>query len=191
MEPTLPISVQTAAPHYLDLLERWNATHALTALPASERRIELIQDACAFLPFLNTLPAHARVLDFGTGMGIPAAIIAIARPDLEVLALDKSQKKIAFVRQVAMELKLPNLIPSAARIEGLPPQNAQVGVAKAVGEIPLLMNWWARHRANETCPLILAKGPQWKQEPIPEGIHIEPHPYELPGRGSRVILVIK
>lgn len=191
MKPTLPASVQTAAPLYLDLLERWNTTHALTALPAHERKIELIQDACAFLPFLETLPAHARVLDFGTGMGIPAAIIAIARPDLEVLALDKSQKKIAFVRQVALELKLPNLMPSAARIEGLTPQKAQAGVAKAVGEIALLMGWWNRHRENQHCPLILAKGPQWQQEAIPVGVQIESHPYDLPGRGSRCILVLK
>ena len=168
MKPIIPESVQLQAPRFLALLDRWNATHALTALPPAARFEELIQDACALLPLLSGLPPGSRLADFGTGMGIPAAVLAMARPDLEVRAVDKSRKKIAFVRQVALELGLANLHPAAARAEELPPLEAHLGTAKAVGSLQLLTGWWARH-GRPGAPLLLLKGEGWESETCPEG----------------------
>jgi len=187
MEPIIPPSVQAQAPRFLELLDRWNATHALTALPPEARFEELIQDACALLPLLSGLPAGSRLADFGTGMGIPAAVLAMARPDLNVRAVDKSRKKIAFVRQVAMELGLENLQPAAARAEELPPLEADLGTAKAVGSLELLTGWWARH-GKPGAPLLLLKGEGWESETCPGGWQLETHPYRLPTRGERIIL---
>lgn len=187
MEPFVPPSVQAQAPRFLDLLDRWNATHALTALPPETRFEELILDACALLPFLSGLPPGAQVADFGTGMGIPAAVLAMARPDLEIRAVDKSRKKIAFVRQVAMELELANLFPIAARTEELPPLGADLGAAKAVGSLELLAGWWTRH-GKPGAPLLLPKGDGWRSETCPPGWSLEAHPYRLPTRGERVVL---
>jgi len=187
MEPFIPQPVRDQAPRFLGLLDQWNTTHALTALPPESRFEELIQDACAILPFLETLPPGARLTDFGTGMGIPAVVMAMARPDLDICALDKSKKKIAFVRQVVMELGLTNLQPVAARAEDLPPICADLGTAKAVGSLELLTGWWARH-GKPCAPLLLPKGDGWRSEICPSGWHLEAYPYRLPTRGERVIL---
>lgn len=187
MEPIIPPPILASAQRFLDLLDRWNATHALTALPILSRWEELIQDACALLPHLESLPAGARLVDFGTGMGIPAAVLAMARPDLVIHAVDKSRKKIAFVRQVALELNLANLTPIAGRTEDLFPLAATAGTAKAVGDLELLAQWWTRHGAPGA-PLLLLKGEGWRSEPLPAGWQVEAFPYRLPTRGNRFIL---
>lgn len=176
-----------SAHRFLDLLDHWNGTHALTALPPADRFEELIQDACALLPHLENLPAGARLVDFGTGMGIPAAVLAMARPDLEILAVDKSKKKIAFVRQIALELDLVNLFPVIGRAEELVPLRASLGTAKAVGDLGLLAQWWARH-GNPGAPLLLLKGEGWRSEPLPAAWRVDVFPYGLPTRGERFIL---
>jgi 16S rRNA (guanine527-N7)-methyltransferase len=186
MEPTLPLWTQEPLCRYLDLLDRWSRTHALTSLEKEHRFEELILDSAALLPFLVSLPPQAKVVDFGTGMGVPAVVLALARPDLVVVALDKSHKKIAFVRQAALELKITNLMPLAGRAEDLAPLGAQLGVAKAVGTLELLLGWWDRH-GTPGAPFLALKGPEGPLEP-PAGYAAEAHPYELPTRGQRVVL---
>lgn len=183
----LPPPLDILAPRYLALLDRWNRTHALTALPPELREEELIQDAMEVLPHLANLPAGSRVVDFGTGMGIPAAVIAMARPDLQVFGMDKVSKKLAFLRQVKLELDLANLEPLGGRIESMPSVGAHAGTSKATGTLELLAGWW-RHHGLPGCPFYAFKGPDWPSETRPEGFRLEAHPYQLPTRGSRVIL---
>ena len=75
MEPHLPSALADPLDRFLVLLERWNRTHALTALPPGQRREELLVDAAALLPFLAGLPSGARVADLGTGRGSPAVLM--------------------------------------------------------------------------------------------------------------------
>jgi 16S rRNA (guanine527-N7)-methyltransferase len=185
MEPSLPDWTLEPVARYLALLDRWSRTHALTALEQGDRQEELILDSAALLPFLAPLPARARVVDFGTGMGIPAVLLALARPDLEIVALDKSGKKISFVRQAAMELGLANLVPLAGRAEAIAPLGAQAGVAKAVGTLDLLGGWWRRH-GLPGAPLWALKGPQGPWEA--PGFQVRTHPYRLPTRGERTVV---
>jgi len=175
---------------FLELLDRWNQTHALTALPPEARHEELVLDATALLPHLAGLPPGALVADFGTGMGIPAIVIAVCRPDLQVAAVDKVGKKMAFVRQAALELGLGNLKPTPGLAEKLPPLGAQAGVAKAVGPLPLLMGWWERHGAPGA-PFFAMKGPEWDAEPKPKGWTCTAHPYCLPTRGGRFVIELR
>jgi len=186
MEAQLPDWTLQPIAHYLDLLDRWSRTHALTSLEIDQRQEELILDSAALLPFLLPLPARSRVVDFGTGMGIPAVLIALARPDLEVVALDKSNKKISFVRQAAMELKLANLVPLAGRAEAIAPLQARAGVAKAVGTLDLLGGWWRRH-GLPGAPFWALKGPEGSGE-APQGFGLRTHPYQLPTRGQRTVV---
>ena len=189
MESTLPDWTLEPIARYLDLLDRWSRTHALTSLEKEERMEELILDSAALLPFLLPLPAHSRVVDFGTGMGIPAVLIALARPDLEIVALDKSSTKIAFVRQAALELRIANLLPMAGRAEAIAPLAAHAGVAKAVGTLDLLGGWWRRH-GLPGAPFWALKGPQGPWE-APEGSTLAVHPYRLPSRGERNVLELR
>lgn len=189
MEPHLPSKFNATLNRYLHLLDRWNRTHSLTALPMAERREELLLDAAVLIPFLTDLPAGARVVDLGTGMGSPAIVLALARPDLEIVGVDASSKKLAFLRQVVMELPLPNLKVVQGRLEELPPLEADWGTAKALGSLGALAGWWARH-GRSGAPFHALKGPDWAQESLPDGWVAEPHPYELPTRGRRVVVTL-
>ena len=187
--PSLPPWTLEPIAHYLDLLDRWNRTHALTALEKQQRFEELILDSAALLPLLQPLPPGSRVVDFGTGMGVPALPIALARPDLNLVALDKSKKKIAFVRQAALELGIANLEPLAGQAEALPPLRGHAGVAKAVGSLGLLCGWWARH-GLPGAPFLALKSTQDPLE-APPGATVRTHPYRLPSRGERVLVEIR
>lgn len=190
MDVRLPNDLSAPLGRFLVLLDKWNRTHALTALPPAERREELLLDASSLLPFLNPLPAGARAVDLGTGMGSPAVVLALARPDLEVLGVDASAKKLAFLRQVAMELPVPNLKAVQGRLEDLPPLGADWGAAKALGSLEQLVGWWTRH-GKPGAPFHALKGTDWAKEPLPEGWVATPHAYELPSRGRRVLLEIR
>ncbi|HJV49208.1 MAG TPA: RsmG family class I SAM-dependent methyltransferase [Geothrix sp.] len=187
MEPRLPSELNAALGRYLVLLDKWNRTHALTALAPGARREELLQDAAALLPFLEPLPSGSRVVDLGTGMGSPAVVLALARPDLEVIGVDASGKKMAFLRQVVMELPIPNLKALHGRMEDLPALEADWGTAKALGSLGILLGWWSRH-GKPGSPFFALKGPDWTEERLPEGWAATPHPYVLPTRGQRVVV---
>lgn len=185
--PILPDDLLPKIRIYLDLLDHWNRTHALTSLSPLDRMEELVLDSAALFPFVGRLPAGTRLVDFGTGMGIPAVPLALFRPDLDIRAMDKAKKKMAFLRQVVMELSLPNLMVLEGRAEDLPPQGAGAGTAKAAGSPALLISWWRRH-GQPGAPLWALKGPSVESEPIPEGWASQLHPYSLPTRGTRQIL---
>lgn len=190
MEPRLPSALAAPLGRFLVLLDKWNRTHALTALPPGERREELLLDAAILLPTLAALPAGAKVVDLGTGMGTPAVVLALARPDLQVFGVDASAKKLAFLKQAAMELPIPNLRTVHGRLEDLPPLAADWGAAKAVGPLKSLVAWWSRHGRPGT-PFYALKGPDWETESIPEGWTAIPHPYVLPTRGQRVLVELR
>jgi 16S rRNA (guanine527-N7)-methyltransferase len=102
--------------HYLALLMKWNKVYNLTAIrDEAQARVLHLLDCLALVPHLPA--GSSSLLDVGTGAGLPAVMIAIARPDIQVTALDAVQKKISFVRQVATECGLKNLLASHRRIE--------------------------------------------------------------------------
>lgn len=184
---SLPPELRPFSLKFLALLEKWNRVHSLTALPPAAREEELLLDSTVLLPWLDPLKPGALVVDFGTGMGIPAILLAARRPDLQVIAMDKSLKKMAFVRHAGAELGLANLQTRAGRIEEQPPCRADLGTAKAVGPLSLLLGWWERHGAPGA-PFLGLKGPNWQEEsPVP-GWELQPHPYHLPTRGGRVLV---
>lgn len=109
---------------YLEGMLLWNKAYNLTAIKdANEALVKHIIDCLAIVPaFERECERHhykesITVLDIGTGAGLPAVVLAIMNSSLLVTALDSNQKKIRFIRQMASELKLPNLIPIASRIE--------------------------------------------------------------------------
>ena len=187
MRPSLPTGLEPPLKAWLDLLDRWNRIHALTALPPEARWEELVLDAAALLPAMSHLPAASRVVDLGTGMGSPALILALARPDLQILGLDAAAKKLAFLRQSALELGIPNLEAIHGRFESTPPLGADLGVAKALAPLADLAGWWSRH-GNPGAPLLALKGPGWEREPLPQGWSAEAFPYDLPTRGRRFVV---
>jgi len=102
------------------LLVRWNAVHNLTAIssPAGILSHHLL-DSLAILPPLAPIfgEKQCRVLDVGSGGGLPGIPLAIARPPWQVTVVDKVEKKVAFLTQAKLELGLPNLDCLHARVE--------------------------------------------------------------------------
>jgi 16S rRNA (guanine527-N7)-methyltransferase len=109
---------------YLALLQRWNKTYNLTALrDPAQMFTHHLADCLAALPPLQRAVAGretVRLLDVGSGGGLPGVLIAVLCPQLQVSCVDTVGKKTAFVRQVAVELGLRNLRAEHARVERLP-----------------------------------------------------------------------
>lgn len=114
---TLDDNQQRQLLYYLQQLLLWNKAYNLTAIKDEKQAlIKHIFDSLSIIPFIRT-QNFANLLDVGTGAGLPAVIIAICCPDLPVTALDSNSKKIRFIKQVASELELKNITPTASRIE--------------------------------------------------------------------------
>lgn len=104
---------------HLNMVAQWNRVYNLTALrdPAQMHSHHLL-DCLAAVPALAArAPAGVRVLDVGSGAGFPGVVLAIARPDWQVDCIDAVAKKASFIRQVAAELRLPNLHALHQRVE--------------------------------------------------------------------------
>ncbi|WP_426390969.1 16S rRNA (guanine(527)-N(7))-methyltransferase RsmG [Variovorax sp. R-27] len=106
---------------YGTLMLKWNKVYNLTALrdPASVLTHHLLDSLAAVAPLQREWAGKGKLLDVGSGGGLPGVVIAIMRPDLEVSCLDAVAKKAAFVQQVAAELELTNLRGLHARVESL------------------------------------------------------------------------
>ena len=99
---------------YLALLEKWNRVYNLTAIREPERMVtHHVLDSLAILPHVR----GPRVLDVGSGAGLPGIPLAIAAPALAVTLLDSNHKKAAFLQQAVGDLRLTNATIVAERVE--------------------------------------------------------------------------
>jgi 16S rRNA (guanine527-N7)-methyltransferase len=99
--------------NYLTLLKKWNRVYNLTAIPDEQMLPKHVLDSLAVLPYI----CGTRILDVGTGAGLPGLLLAIARPDWQCVLIDSNAKKIRFIKQVIIELKLDNVEAVSSRIE--------------------------------------------------------------------------
>jgi 16S rRNA (guanine527-N7)-methyltransferase len=133
---------------FLELLAKWNQTYNLTAIREPERMItHHLLDALAVLP---QLPARGglRILDVGSGGGIPGIPLAIARPDWHVTLVDSNHKKMAFGTQATIELKLRNVVARAERVEALTPDAPfDIVISRAFADLATFAATSARHVA--------------------------------------------
>ena len=122
---------------YHALIQKWNKVYNLTAIrdPAEMLTHHLLDSLAVVAPLRMRLaglacvqdgtdesvaePYSYRLLDVGSGAGLPGLVIAICCPDIHVTCVDAVAKKMAFVQQAATELKLPNLKALHARVESL------------------------------------------------------------------------
>jgi 16S rRNA (guanine527-N7)-methyltransferase len=118
----LPQGAEAQLMRYAALLAKWNRTYNLTAIrdPLEVVSHHLL-DSLAVVPHLP-VPSYGALADVGAGAGLPGIPIAIARPQWHVTLNDANGKKIAFLRQAAIELELANVAVHAGRVEQWAPQ---------------------------------------------------------------------
>ena len=119
---------------YADLLTRWNRVHNLTAIEPGQTLTHHLLDSLSIVPTLAArvhTAAPLRVLDVGAGGGLPGIPLAIALPAAHVTLVDKVEKKVAFLRQVKLDLRLPNMDVVHSRVEQLRATPFDVILARA------------------------------------------------------------
>jgi 16S rRNA (guanine527-N7)-methyltransferase len=108
---------------YLGLIQKWNKVYNLTAVRDPEAMlVQHLVDSLSLLPALRRQLAGKqgqRLMDVGSGGGLPGVVVAICEPGLDVSCVDAVAKKASFIQQVAAELRLPNLHGIHSRVEAL------------------------------------------------------------------------
>ena len=114
---------------YLELIQKWTKVYNLTSVrdPAEMLTHHLLDSLAVITPLRRQLSGmnagapvpQAKLLDVGSGAGLPGIVIAICCPEVAVDCVDTVAKKAAFIRQVAATLRLPNLRGLHARVESL------------------------------------------------------------------------
>jgi len=138
---------------YQALIQKWTKVYNLTAVRDAEEMLthhlldslSVLQPLHAQLRILRESGALAadavpRLLDVGSGAGLPGAVIAICMPEIQVDCVDTVAKKAAFIQQVAVSLKLSNLRGVHARVETLK-QPYTVVSSRAFASLPDFVSW--------------------------------------------------
>jgi 16S rRNA (guanine527-N7)-methyltransferase len=129
----LPQSTTGRLLDYLALLAKWNRVYNLTAIREEAKWVSLhLLDSLVVVPHLPP----GRVVDVGSGAGLPGIPIALACPDRQVTLLDSNQKKGAFLTQASTELALANVKVVIERAESYHPDTAcDVVISRAFSSI--------------------------------------------------------
>jgi len=178
---------------FIGLLAKWNRTHNLKSIrDAAQMVTHHLLDALAVLPCVPER-APLRLLDVGTGGGVPGIPLAIARPQWHVTLLDSNHKKAAFVTQAKLELSLPNVEIIVSRIENYrPAERFDVVISRAFSDLRTFVEGALPCVAEEGL-LMAMKGAMPKDEiaALPATVDVEATPaLQVPGLGASRHLII-
>ena len=126
---------------YLQLLVKWNKAYNLTAVrePADMVSRHLV-DSLSVLPYVK----GPRIIDVGSGPGLPGIPLAICRPDLAITTLDSNGKKTRFQNQVKVEMGLTNLTVINGRAEQCSAEPFNEVISRAFASISDMIHWTAQ-----------------------------------------------
>ena len=188
----LPDAVQAKLLQFVALLAKWNRAYNLTAVrePAAMLPRHLF-DSLAVLPHLQ----GPRVLDVGSGAGLPGIPLALARPDMQFTLLDSNGKKTRFMTQAVTELGLPNVSVVQSRVEDYrAPVSFDTVITRAFAAVAEVVAATGRLCAPQG-QLLLMKGayPITELEALPPGYTLrEAIRLQVPGLDAeRHVLVIR
>ncbi len=175
--------------NFLELLEKWNRAYNLTAVRDPEQMVPRhLLDSLTVLPYLQ----GPRVLDIGTGAGLPGIPLALARPDLEFTLLDSNAKKTRFATQALHELGLKNVAVVQERVEKFHPETKfDTLIARAFASIPDMLAA-SRHLCAPRGRFLVMKGvfPQEELAAVTDGYQAEVKALRIPGLDAARHLVI-
>ncbi|MEO8626947.1 MAG: 16S rRNA (guanine(527)-N(7))-methyltransferase RsmG [Betaproteobacteria bacterium] len=175
---------------YLRLLVKWNRVYNLTAIREDRKLVSHhLLDSLAVMPYL----VSTSLVDVGSGAGLPGVPLAIANPSLRVVLLDSNHKKAAFLRQVAVELKLDNIeIVTDRSQQWRPAERLDQVVSRAFSDLPGFVDA-ALHLCAPDGRLLAMKGvfPHEEIEQLPAGVRLQSViPLAVPGLNAVRHLVV-
>ena len=170
---------------YARLLVRWNRTHNLTAIRGSEQVLtHHLLDSLSLVPHFArvTRGASARVLDVGSGGGLPGIVLAIAAPQARLTLVDAVQKKCAFLTQARLVLDLGNVEVLHHRVEALRGEPFDVIVSRALATLAQFVGWTRHLLAPGGCWLAMkGKLPGDELAALPPGVAADVVRLSVPG----------
>ena len=174
---------------YVALLAKWNKVYNLTSVRQIDDMVgRHLLDSLTILPYLN----GERLLDVGSGGGLPGIPIAIARPDLDVTLLDSNSKKTRFLQQVKAELGLDNVNVVHSRVEQTDLPQFDLITARAFATIADIIAL-TKPLCGEGTQLLLMKGAYPEAELAECGDDVvlqDVHRLTVPGESGERHLVI-
>lgn len=184
---------------YLALIQKWNKVYNLTAVRDPQEMLthHLLDSLAVIAPLsrqletMSSAPAGGwRLLDVGSGAGLPGVVIAICCPGIRVDCVDTVGKKAAFIQQAAVTLKLANLRGVHARVEGLT-ESYQVISSRAFASLLDFTNWSRQALAEQGVWMgMKGKHPADEIAALPSSVevfHVEQ--LEVPGLGAERCIV--
>ncbi|MFZ4502588.1 MAG: 16S rRNA (guanine(527)-N(7))-methyltransferase RsmG [Methylovulum sp.] len=167
---------------FILLIQKWNKIYNLTAINAIDEMIKLhIIDSLA----IQSLVLGERIIDIGTGAGLPGIPLAIACPDKQFMLLDSNAKKTRFVQQAIVELKLTNVAVLHQRVETYIPELLyDTAITRAFASLQDIIKLTA-HVIHPDGQLLAMKGQHAATEiatlPSTMSAHTHCTPLSLPG----------
>jgi len=189
---TLALAISEAAQRgmieFIALLVKWNRAFNLTAVTEPQRMVSHhLLDSLAIMPYVR----GPRVIDVGTGAGLPGIPLALALPQFHFVLLDSNGKKTRFVTQAVGELGLANVEVVQARVDEYQPG---VGFDSVISRAFATMEEMLRATAHLAAPhgrLLAMKGRAYRDElaRLPQGCLIDAHRLVVPGiEGERYLV---
>ncbi|MFD2230039.1 16S rRNA (guanine(527)-N(7))-methyltransferase RsmG [Alkalimarinus sediminis] len=177
---------------YLELLNKWNKAYNLTAVRNPEEMLyRHLLDSLSVVSWVK----GERIIDVGTGPGLPGIPLAILFPETDFTLLDSNGKKTRFLTQCKLEMELDNITVIHGRVEEFQPEQPfdQV-ISRAFSAIENMVNWCG-HLVNSKSKFLAMKGlfPEEELTSLPEGYTVdESHALDVPGcDGERHLIIIR
>ncbi|MBU3020221.1 16S rRNA (guanine(527)-N(7))-methyltransferase RsmG [Aestuariibacter sp. A3R04] len=149
---------------FVERIHKWNKAYNLTSIRDPEQMmVKHILDSIAVTPHVG----GKRVIDVGTGPGLPGVPLAIMLPDTQFTLLDSLGKRVRFMKQCAYELGLQNVSPLHSRVEAHQPgQPYDVVLSRAFASLKDMLHW-CQHLVDSSGVFLALKG-QFPQSEIDE-----------------------
>lgn len=175
---------------YVALLDKWNSAYNLTSIrDPQEMLIKHVLDSLVVAPYLT----GQRFIDVGTGPGLPGVLLAIYYPDKDFTLLDSLGKRIRFLNQVKMQLKLQNITPIQSRVEDHQPVPGYDGViSRAFASLNDMLSW-CKHLPAPNGRFFAMKGAAVQEEiaALPDFVKVDAiHNLQVPQLDAQRHLVV-
>ncbi len=157
---------------YVEMLDKWNKAYNLTSVrDPMDMLVKHILDSIMVSPHLH----GNRLIDVGTGPGLPGIPLAIMNPEKEFHLLDSLGKRIRFIKQVTHELDIKNVTTIQSRVEQFQPEDKfDIVLSRAFASMSDMVNWCHHLPKPETGQFFALKGQlsQDEIEQLPEWCNV-------------------